>query len=53
MDKFEATIASRDYGNRSEAVQDLTREHLVSDEVDHNGSVLELLPSFTTTIEPT
>jgi CopG family transcriptional regulator, nickel-responsive regulator len=32
LDKFDHTIARRGYRNRSEAIRDLIREHLVSEE---------------------
>jgi CopG family transcriptional regulator, nickel-responsive regulator len=32
LDKFDQTIARRGYQNRSEAIRDLIREHLVSEE---------------------
>lgn len=36
LKKFDETIAKRGYQNRSEAVRDLIREHLVSEDVDQN-----------------
>ena len=36
LDKFDETIARRGYQNRSEAIRDLIREHLVSEEGDQN-----------------
>jgi CopG family nickel-responsive transcriptional regulator len=39
LDRFDDAIAKRGYENRSEAVRDLIREHLVSDEIDQNRVV--------------
>jgi len=39
LDRFDEAIAKRGYENRSEAVRDLIREHLVSDEIDQNRVV--------------
>ena len=36
LEKFDQTIARRGYQNRSEAIRDLIREHLVSEEGDQN-----------------
>ena len=36
MDKFDQTIGRRGYQNRSEAIRELIREHLVSEEGDQN-----------------
>jgi CopG family nickel-responsive transcriptional regulator len=36
LEKFDAAIAGRGYENRSEAIRDLIREHLVSQEGDQN-----------------
>ena len=36
LEKFDETIAKRGYQNRSEAVRDLIREHLVAEDVDQN-----------------
>jgi CopG family transcriptional regulator, nickel-responsive regulator len=36
LEKFDESIAKRGYQNRSEAVRDLIREHLVSEEGDRN-----------------
>jgi len=36
LEKFDETIARRGYQNRSEAIRDLIREHLVSEEGDQN-----------------
>ncbi len=36
LEQFDANIARRGYQNRSEAVRDLIREHLVGEEVDQN-----------------
>lgn len=39
LDKFDESIAKRGYQNRSEAVRDLIREHLVSEEGDQNKPI--------------
>ncbi|MFZ0956006.1 MAG: nickel-responsive transcriptional regulator NikR [Candidatus Sulfotelmatobacter sp.] len=39
LEKFDKAIAARGYQNRSEAVRDLIREHLVSEEGDRNKVV--------------
>ena len=39
LDRFDEAITKRGYENRSEAVRDLIREHLVSDEIDQNRVV--------------
>ena len=36
LEKFDQTIARRGYQNRSEAIRDLIRQHLVSEEGDQN-----------------
>jgi CopG family nickel-responsive transcriptional regulator len=36
LKKFDAAIAGKGYKNRSEAVRDLMRDHLVSEEADKN-----------------
>lgn len=36
LEKFDETIAARGYENRSEAIRDLIREHLVAEEGDQN-----------------
>lgn len=36
LEQFDQTIAKRGYQNRSEAVRDLIREHLVSEDIDQN-----------------
>lgn len=36
LEQFDKTIAKRGYNNRSEAIRDLIREHLVSEEGDQN-----------------
>jgi CopG family transcriptional regulator, nickel-responsive regulator len=36
LEKFDAAIAGKGYKNRSEAVRDLMRDHLVSEEADKN-----------------
>jgi CopG family transcriptional regulator, nickel-responsive regulator len=36
LEKFDETIAARGYQNRSEAIRDLIREHLVAEEGDQN-----------------
>ncbi len=41
--KFDVAIARRNYKNRSEAVRDLIREHLVSEEADSNKVVVGTL----------
>ena len=39
LDKFDQTISRRGYQNRSEAIRDLIREHLVSEEDDENNVI--------------
>jgi len=41
--KFDVAIAKRNYKNRSEAVRDLIRDHLVGEEVDSNKVVVATL----------
>ncbi|HTS05128.1 MAG TPA: nickel-responsive transcriptional regulator NikR [Candidatus Eisenbacteria bacterium] len=41
--KFDVAIAKRNYKNRSEAVRDLIRDHLVSEEADSNKVVVGTL----------
>ena len=41
--KFDDAIAKKGYGNRSEAIRDLIRDHLVTDEVGANRVVLGAL----------
>lgn len=43
LDKFDKSIARRSYQNRSEAVRDLIREHLVSEEGDKNKVIAATL----------
>lgn len=43
LDKFDELIAKRGYGNRSEALRDLIREALVSEEVNSNKAVVATL----------
>lgn len=43
LDKFDKLIAKRGYGNRSEALRDLIREMLVSEEVNDNKQVVATL----------
>ena len=43
LDKFDRLIAKRGYGNRSEALRDLIREALVSEEVSANKPVVATL----------
>ena len=43
LDKFDELIAKRGYGNRSEAVRDLIRDMLVSEEVSGNRQVVATL----------
>ena len=41
--KFDVAIAKRNYKNRSEAVRDLIRDHLVGEEADSNKVVVATL----------
>ena len=41
--KFDVAIAKRNYKNRSEAVRDLIRDHLVGEEADSNKVVVGTL----------
>jgi len=43
LDKFDKSIARRSYHNRSEAIRDLIREHLVSEEGDENKVIAATL----------
>jgi len=43
LNKFDKLIAKRGYGNRSEALRDLIREMLVSEEVNDNKQVVATL----------
>jgi CopG family nickel-responsive transcriptional regulator len=43
LDKFDKSIARRSYRNRSEAIRDLIREHLVSEEGDENKIIAATL----------
>jgi len=43
LEKFDASIAKRSYQNRSEAVRDLIREHLVAEEQDKNEVIAATL----------
>ncbi len=43
LDKFDKSIARRSYQNRSEAIRDLIREHLVSEEGDENKVIAATL----------
>jgi CopG family nickel-responsive transcriptional regulator len=43
LEKFDKLIAKRGYGNRSEALRDLIREMLVSEEVNDNKQVVATL----------
>ncbi len=43
LDKFDKLIAKRGYSNRSEALRDLIREMLVSEEVNANKQVVATL----------
>jgi CopG family nickel-responsive transcriptional regulator len=43
LEKFDKLIAKRGYGNRSEALRDLIREMLVSEEVNSNKQVVATL----------
>jgi CopG family transcriptional regulator, nickel-responsive regulator len=41
--KFDSAIAGKDYKNRSEAVRDLMRDHLVSEQADKNEIIVGTL----------
>ena len=43
LEKFDEAIAAKGYGNRSEAIRDLIREHLVAQEIDNNKMVVGTL----------
>jgi len=43
LKKFDEAIAAKGYGNRSEAIRDLIREHLVAQEIDNNKMVVGTL----------
>jgi CopG family nickel-responsive transcriptional regulator len=43
LEKFDKSIVKRGYQNRSEAVRDLIREHLVSEEGDKNAMIAATL----------
>ena len=43
LDKFDRLIAKRGYKNRSEALRDLIRESLVSEEIEQNRPVVATL----------
>jgi CopG family nickel-responsive transcriptional regulator len=43
LDKFDKLIAKRGYGNRSEALRDLIRDTLVTEEVSANKQVIATL----------
>jgi len=43
LDKFDNLIAKRGYKNRSEALRDLIRESLVSEEIEQNREVVATL----------
>jgi CopG family nickel-responsive transcriptional regulator len=43
LEQFDKSIAGRNYENRSEAVRDLIREHLVSEEGDKNATIAATL----------
>jgi CopG family transcriptional regulator, nickel-responsive regulator len=43
LEKFDRRIAARGYKNRSEALRDLIRDSLVSDEIDRNRPVVATL----------
>lgn len=43
LEKFDKSIARRSYQNRSEAIRDLIREHLVSEEGDENKVIAATL----------
>ncbi len=41
--KFDGLIGKKGYGNRSEAIRDLIRDHLVTEEIDKNKVVVGTL----------
>jgi CopG family transcriptional regulator, nickel-responsive regulator len=43
LKKFDDAISKRGYVNRSEAIRDLIRDHLVSEEIDKNKTVIGTL----------
>ena len=43
LERFDESIARRSYQNRSEAIRDLIREHLVSEEGDENKVIAATL----------
>ena len=43
LERFDETITRRGYQNRSEAVRDLIREHLVAEDVDQNKIIAATL----------
>jgi CopG family nickel-responsive transcriptional regulator len=43
LEKFDEVIRQRGYVNRSEAIRDLIRDHLVSEEIDRNKVVVGTL----------
>ena len=43
LEQFDKSIAGRNYENRSEAIRDLIREHLVSEEGDKNATIAATL----------
>jgi CopG family transcriptional regulator, nickel-responsive regulator len=43
LNRFDNAISDRGYGNRSEAIRDLIRDHLVSEEIDKNKVVVGTL----------
>ena len=43
LQKFDQAIAGRGYQNRSEAIRDLIRDHLVAEEIDKNKVVVATL----------
>jgi CopG family nickel-responsive transcriptional regulator len=43
LSKFDGLIGKKGYGNRSEAIRDLIRDHLVTEEIDKNKVVVGTL----------
>jgi len=43
LKKFDAVIGKKGYANRSEAIRDLIRDHLVTEEIDKNKVVVGTL----------
>jgi CopG family transcriptional regulator, nickel-responsive regulator len=43
LEKFDRSIAKRGYTNRSEAIRDLIRDHLISEEADRDRTVVGTL----------